>query len=222
MQRHIREAIEAARKRSATNAQSNAPIQAPAGYFRKRPIGRLTVPESISTDQNWFVYVLKDPRNNEVRYVGITHSLEHRFKGHLSRLSEPTPKSTWVAELNNLGLVPEMSVIEAGTEWLEGKKREEYWIAYYWPSGRLFNGVYYTPDGKEHRLRIQPKPDPKPSPSFEQHYKISELSDQWGIDEDKIFQVARSEPGVFRLSHMKRSYRVPESVAKRIHARLAA
>jgi hypothetical protein len=52
------------------------------------------------------VYVLKDPRDLQVRYVGATTvSLAARLEGHLSRPSSE-PLREWIADLKTAGLVP--------------------------------------------------------------------------------------------------------------------
>jgi hypothetical protein len=63
----------------------------------------------------------------------------------------------------------------------------------------------------------------------ERHYEPNELAELWGVSAETIRNVFREEPGVLRIAHpngsKKRKYvlmRVPESVAQRVHKRLAA
>lgn len=61
----------------------------------------------------------------------------------------------------------------------------------------------------------------------EKHYTPAELAEIWGVDPETIRNVFRNEPGVLKLGNSggKRAYitlRIPESVAERVHRRLAA
>lgn len=113
------------------------------------------------------IYILRDPRDKAVRYVGMTTQSPHsRYSAHLSNLSEKghnPEKSAWVKGLRAIGLVPRMEVIEelsySKEEFAElyrarveaqHKKiprnfttphdRERYWIKHYKGQGyKLFN-----------------------------------------------------------------------------------
>lgn len=74
-----------------------------------------------------YIYVLIDPRTEEIRYVGKTVNPYKRFYKHYSE-HETNYKSRWIEQLRKLDLKPRMEIIEAvATEnWQE---REIYWIA---------------------------------------------------------------------------------------------
>lgn len=86
------------------------------------------------------IYVLKDPRTDEVRYVGKTsQKLDRRLGQHL-RDKKNNHRCHWIQYLVRDGLKPILDVIEtvpAGEDWVE---REMYWIAHYKEIGaRLVN-----------------------------------------------------------------------------------
>jgi len=56
-----------------------------------------------------FVYALTDPRTGHVRYVGLSHQPEIRFKAHVATVSRSTKQ--WVLELRSLGLKPDMLIL---------------------------------------------------------------------------------------------------------------
>jgi hypothetical protein len=57
--------------------------------------------------------------------------------------------------------------------------------------------------------------------TFERHYTIAELAEQWSMGLETVRLMVMKEPDVCRVTKGKRvSYRVPESVARRIHTRL--
>lgn len=96
-----------------------------------------TIPQDDSarnlTPKTTFIYVLIDPRDNEVRYVGKSNNPPQRLKEHL-RQSKTTYKGRWIAKLQECGLIPLMKIIEEVSfeTWPE---RECYWIAYYRAQG---------------------------------------------------------------------------------------
>lgn len=78
-----------------------------------------------------YIYSLVDPRYNKIRYIGKTVNLEKRFEQHLYWFTgNNLRKERWVLGLKNLGLKPELIVIEECNQsnWAE---RERHWIAYY-------------------------------------------------------------------------------------------
>ena len=63
----------------------------------------------------------------------------------------------------------------------------------------------------------------------EQHYTPKQLADVWGLAPDTIRELFESEPGVLvidrngtRSKRRYRTFRIPESVAVRIHRKLSA
>lgn len=62
------------------------------------------------------IYTLEDPRTNVVHYVGRTGNPERRYRGHLYPAVRHTVctqlKVDWARELHELGLRPEMNVVE--------------------------------------------------------------------------------------------------------------
>ena len=87
---------------------------------------------SSSTEKNpVLIYILKDPRNEEVRYVGKTsRGLNKRFGQHM-RDKKKNHRCNWIQSLKKEGLKPILELIEtvvADGDWAE---REKYWIEYY-------------------------------------------------------------------------------------------
>lgn len=78
-----------------------------------------------------FIYGLKDPLTNDIRYVGKTTNVKRRFSAHISRSKRNKYHSaTWINSLIKNGYKPILEVIEVANSdnWVERKK---YWITYY-------------------------------------------------------------------------------------------
>jgi hypothetical protein len=83
-----------------------------------------------------FIYALKDPRNDEVRYVGVSKYSVTRYKQHICNTNKNNvAKSDWINELKAIGLLPTFIILEDNVEWDERFKHESYWIKYYLECG---------------------------------------------------------------------------------------
>lgn len=95
-----------------------------------------------------YVYALVDPRNDKIRYIGISCDCEKRLKQHIkeSKAGEKNHRCNWIRSLLSNGSYPILKIIEETS--IENRNiRERYWIKYY---GRenLVNGT----DGGEGKL----------------------------------------------------------------------
>lgn len=78
-----------------------------------------------------FIYGLKCPLSNKIRYVGKSVNPQQRFKNHINyEIKSDTHKARWLNKLIKQGLLPELIIIE-GTIIMQWEEREKYWIAYY-------------------------------------------------------------------------------------------
>jgi hypothetical protein len=82
---------------------------------------------------NYKIYILKDPRTQEIRYVGVTcQPLYQRLSNHLyyAKKRNCTHVHNWILSLMNENLKPNIEVIEHVTKdnW---EKKERYWIKHY-------------------------------------------------------------------------------------------
>ena len=73
------------------------------------------------------IYVLRDPRNGNVRYVGKSVAPGTRFVSHLN---DPTGclKALWIEELAEEGVQPVMQVVEVVPDGGNWKRAERRWI----------------------------------------------------------------------------------------------
>lgn len=80
-------------------------------------------------ERKWEIYTLSDPRNGEVRYVGITHcGVGHRVINHISEATrgKKSHKCNWIRQLLSLELKPIQTVIEEGlgSGWSDAERRQ--------------------------------------------------------------------------------------------------
>jgi len=94
------------------------------------------------------IYALKDPRTDEIHYIGQSYNPAQRLKEHLADTSD-SPKVRWLNELSEARLEPRMQVIEAGLTALEANESENWWISEGveegWPLTNLINSKSRKP-----------------------------------------------------------------------------
>lgn len=79
---------------------------------------QLQTTQSVSIPK-CFIYVLLDPRNNQVRYVGKTiHSIQDRLQHHINeaKRGKHSHKCNWIRSLLQKGLLPTIEVIDRISE----------------------------------------------------------------------------------------------------------
>ena len=90
----------------------------------------------------WQIYGLKDPRTNEIRYIGRTRYPERRLAFHLYSPTNPE-LGLWLAELQQENLKPYMEILETlGESVAEAEYQEVYWIQKY--AGKKLLNIQYN------------------------------------------------------------------------------
>lgn len=104
----------------------------------------------------WYIYTLTDPRDNRIRYVGMTHEPKRRLTEHLKEPSTlMSRKAVWIRELLSAGLKPRLDCIESGSEPKGWSEAERGWIKIYRDLGYdLTNG---TDGGQGHEFTDETK-----------------------------------------------------------------
>lgn len=126
-----------------------------------------------------FIYVLNDPRTNQIRYVGKADDPLERWKAHCKPDKKNPHKTRWVLELLRLGLLPELEILEEvpKNQWQEIER--EYIRVFRMIGIPLTNvseggeGVTMTPEVREKIGRANKKhtyPSGKNHPNFGKHW----------------------------------------------------
>lgn len=76
-----------------------------------------------------YIYILKDPDNLEVRYVGRTNNPKKRLSSHLNPdKTRSLPSTRWALRLKRENKKPIMEIVEETNDW---EASEVKWIAHY-------------------------------------------------------------------------------------------
>ena len=87
------------------------------------------------------IYVLVDPRDNQVRYVGATNNPARLLKSHFLTKDDNQAKNNWFAELALNGQEPMLKVLEVTEDKEVANQRETYWIMHYIRSGAKLTNI---------------------------------------------------------------------------------
>lgn len=79
----------------------------------------------------YVVYVLIDPRNNTVRYVGVTDNVYARFLQHINCSGNNYVKNAWIHELRAANVMLIMETLEQIESREYAYEREQYWIQHF-------------------------------------------------------------------------------------------
>lgn len=95
--------------------------KARAADFQHRKAERDQKPKPV------YIYVMIDPRTDEIRYAGKTDNPPQRFKDHLRLVREGhdhSHKAMWLKQLFALGLLPIFKIVKDTTqaEWIEDER----------------------------------------------------------------------------------------------------
>lgn len=77
------------------------------------------------------VYALIDPRDSQVRYIGIARDVFKRYAQHLNYPHRNAENIEWINDLKASGTAPLLKVIEADISNQDIYEREKYWITHY-------------------------------------------------------------------------------------------
>lgn len=90
----------------------------------------------------FYIYGLFDPKENELRYIGITKNPKRRLGRHLmpSKLKSPTYKNNWIKYLLSQNLKPVLQIFEEFSLEKEAFDSEIFYITYFkWLGCNLTN-----------------------------------------------------------------------------------
>lgn len=96
-------------------------------------------------DRDHYVYILVDPRDSRIKYVGCTVNVQRRMYLHAHRyehyhIANLSPKIQWAVELMNSGHDPILVVLEKVSGKV-AKERETFWMRRLYRAGAPLTNV---------------------------------------------------------------------------------
>lgn len=75
------------------------------------------------------IYTLRDPRTDQIRYIGKTNNLKRRINQHIkgARNNTKTKKAAWIKSLLNENVLPIIEILDECTVY-DWQEVEQYWI----------------------------------------------------------------------------------------------
>lgn len=103
-------------------------------------------------NRTYTVYALIDPRDNTVRYVGITERpINKRLAGHLLGNDGNKTKIAWISELAQIGISPIIRPLEQVKGRKETLEREQEWIQHFLSLGAPLTNIMGNPSASKSR-----------------------------------------------------------------------
>jgi hypothetical protein len=107
------------------------------------------------TRREYAIYLLSDPRDDLVYYVGMTSSVLQRWHQHMRCDGHNTKKNDWIEDLKANNLSPHFTIIEVVVGVRKAKKRETHWIQYYFQKSPVLLNIVEVPAKRGYNVRYQ-------------------------------------------------------------------
>ena len=91
------------------------------------------------------IYVLKNPKTDNIHYVGRSLNPDSRYRVHIhgaKKKKKKNKKEAWICSLLNEGLRPKLEIIDNVNE-NNAVEKEKFWIEYYFKICDLKNSRDY-------------------------------------------------------------------------------
>jgi len=161
------------------------------------------------------IYALKDPRNQEIRYIGKTiQPLKTRLCGHIAEsVKSKHHKACWIQSLTKIGLKPEIELIEkCYTE--NWKEREKYWINHFRNLNRKLTNVS---DGGDDNSAIWNNPEYRQRHSgIHHHMKLPENKLKVTGSKNGMFGKRHSPEALKKISEASKKQIITQETCKKI------
>lgn len=123
------------------------------------------------------VYALIDPRDSQVRYIGIARDVFKRYAQHINYPHKNAENIEWINDLKASGTAPLLKVIETNISDKDIYEREKYWITHYIKSGAALTNI------------IVPKSVKKKDGNY---LRIEEVAARIGICERSVYRLIKA------------------------------
>jgi DNA-binding XRE family transcriptional regulator len=104
------------------------------------------------------IYALVDPRDQTIRYIGVSKDVQTRLAQHMREVQNE--KRKWLSELYQQGLVPDIKILETIEAEQDAdiiySQRELHWIRYFSQAGAPLTNISGLPRALAQRRRSRP------------------------------------------------------------------
>lgn len=117
------------------------------------------MPKQLKRDEKHYqIYALVDPRDDNIRYVGLSADTNYRFYQHMQRYGGKL-EIAWLKELHRSDLSPILKILEtvSPNDYSTACERERYWIQSLQNEGYSLVNVFGTNKRTYPRIRANKK-----------------------------------------------------------------
>lgn len=102
-------------------------------------------PHTHKRNLKYAIYALIDPRDNAVRYIGLTNDVYDRFKQHIRCEGVNKQKDAWIKELHEEQQMVIMKTLERVRTYAQAAEREVDWINHFINAGASLLNIASMP-----------------------------------------------------------------------------
>lgn len=124
---------------------SGGAVNAPDRIHAWRNVSMTTLPPHAPKGKPYTIYALIDPRDNAVRYIGLTYDVYARMRQHSRCEGNNAIKNAWIQELRREQIMFYMHSIEKVKTFEQALEREQYWIQHYLQRGANLTNIASVP-----------------------------------------------------------------------------
>src|SRR5258708_24824868 len=128
-------------------SQEDSERRRPGGGAGIYVLHHFSHPTGLIREVDYYIYLLRDPRDNRVRYVGRTKNPKRRYSSHLHEKYDGSyihARRDWIGELRLMNLRPQMEITETVFAPIAEAlviEREFRWIFHFFQQGAHLTNV---------------------------------------------------------------------------------
>lgn len=108
----------------------------------------ISAPQPPKSDKTKYqTYLLSDPRDGSIHYVGISKNVQLRYRQHCQCEGMNLEKNLWIQELYRKGLKPILTIVETTIGLKAAQQREQYWIQHHIALGAPLKNIAIASQG---------------------------------------------------------------------------
>ncbi len=140
------------------------------------------------------VYRLIDPRDMQVRYVGISKNVQQRFYQHMAYKGNNKDKDAWIQELKENSFIPIINVIATNLTFKEAQEEENRLIYHYQKLGfplTNWDGIRRKPRIAREKAKSEPRTETRfifTKPQLPRLLELEEVADKLRVARSTVLR----------------------------------